>query len=275
MTLLDAPANESQITHRQRLWLYAFGGLALLFLIFPIFIVFPISFSDSRFLKFPPDAWSLRWYEHYFTTPEWMLATWVSLRVALGASVLATVLGVAAAYGVHLLSDRLGRYLEIVLLLPLMVPLIITAVGVFFVYARVGLIASVPGLVLSHTMLALPFVVVTTHSGLKSFDMDLELAARSLGASRLRAFFQVTLPQIRGSVIAGAVFAFIYALDEVVVAIFISGGPNATLTKRMFTALRDEIEPTIAAISALLITFSLTVAVIALAIAARPAQGRG
>jgi putative spermidine/putrescine transport system permease protein len=272
--MLGAPANEIQITHRQRLWLYAVGVLALVFLILPVFIVFPISFSDSRFLKFPPDALSLRWYEHYFTSREWMLATWVSLRVALGASILATGLGVAAAYGIHLLSGRLGRYLEIALLLPLMVPLIITAVGVFFVYARVGLIGSVPGLILSHAMLALPFVIVTTHSGLKGYDMDQELAARSLGASRLRAFFQVTLPQIRGSVIAGAVFAFIYALDEVVVAIFISGGPNATLTKRMFTALRDEIEPTIAAISALLITFSLTVAVLAVAFGSRTGRAR-
>lgn len=264
--MLNRPVNDLQVTHRQRLWLYAVAVATLFFLVAPVAIVFPISFSDSRFLSFPPETWSLRWYQNFFGSPEWMAATWVSLRVATGACFLAGVLGVAAAYAIHQLGGRFGRIAEVTLLLPLMVPLIITAVGVFFVYAELGLIATVPGLVLSHTMLTLPFVVVTARSGLKSFDMAQEKAARSLGASRLRAFVDVTLPQIRGSVIAGMVFAFIYALDEVVVALFISGGQNATLTKRMFTALRDEIEPTIAAISALLIAFSLLVALIGMAL---------
>jgi putative spermidine/putrescine transport system permease protein len=264
--MLDRPVNELQVTHGQRLWLYAIAVVVLFFLVAPVAIVFPMSFSDSRFLQFPPETWSLRWYRNFFGSPEWMAATWVSVRIAVGACLLATVLGVAAAYAIHQLHGRFARFCEILLLLPLMVPLIIIAVGVFFVYAELGLIASVPGLVLSHTMLTLPFVVVTARSGLKGFDMSQERAARSLGASRLRAFWDVTLPQIRGSVIAGAVFAFIYALDEVVVALFISGGPNATLTKRMFTALRDEIEPTIAAISALLIAFSLLVALVGMAL---------
>lgn len=270
--MLSRPVNEIQVTHGRRLWLYAIAVATLFFLVAPVIIVFPISFSDSRFLAFPPEVWSLRWYREFFGSPEWMAATWVSLRVAVGACLLASVLGVAAAYAIHQLRGRFGRYCEILLLLPLMVPLIITAVGIFFVYAELGLIATVPGLVLSHTMLTLPFVVVTARSGLKGFDMSLEQAARSLGASRLRAFFEITLPQIRGSVIAGAVFAFIYALDEVVVALFISGGQNATLTKRMFTALRDEIEPTIAAISALLIVVSLLVALLGMALGARSAR---
>ena len=267
--MLNRPVNEIQVTHRQRLWLYAIAALGLVFLVAPVAIVLPISFSDSRFLSFPPESWSLRWYYNFFTSPEWMSATWVSLRLAVGACFLATIAGLAAAYAIHHLSGRFGRYMEILLLLPLMVPLIITAVGVFFVYAELGLIATVPGLILSHTMLTLPFVVVTARSGLKGFDISQELAARSLGASRARAFFDITLPQIRGSVIAGAVFAFIYAFDEVVVALFISGGPNSTLTKRMFTALRDEIEPTIAAISSLLIVFSLLVALLGMLLGAR------
>jgi len=257
--MLNSPVNDLQVTHRQRLWLYAIAFLALFFLVAPIAIVFPISFSDSRFLSFPPDGYSLRWYRHYFGSSEWMAATWVSLRISVGACFLAGVLGVAAAYAIHQMGNRFGRWVEVTMLLPLMVPLIITAIGVFFVYAELGLIHTVPGLVLSHTMLTIPFVIVTARSGLKSFDMNQEKAARSLGASRLRAFIDVTLPQIRGSVIAGMIFAFIYALDEVVVALFISGGPNSTLTKRMFTALRDEIEPTIAAISSILIVFSLLV----------------
>ena len=260
--MLTSPVNELQITHRQRIWLYVVSTLVLLFLIGPILVVFPSSFSDSRFLNFPPENYSLRWYYHYFGSTEWLAATWVSLRISVAACFLAGVLGVAAAYAINEIGNRLGRWVEVILLLPLMVPLIITAIGVYFVYAQMGLLRTIPGLMFSHTMLTLPFVVVTARSGLKSFDMNQEKAARSLGASRLRAFVDVTLPQIRGSVIAGMIFAFIYALDEVVVSIFISGGDTTTLTKRMFTALRDEIDPTIAAISAMLIVFSLLVVLI-------------
>jgi putative spermidine/putrescine transport system permease protein len=260
--MLTKPVNELQITHRQRIWLYVVSVLALIFLVGPIVIVFPSSFSDSRFLSFPPDNYSLRWYYHYFGSTEWMAATWVSLRVSVAACFLAGVLGLTAAYAITQLSNRFGRWVEVTMLLPLMVPLIITAIGVFFVYSEFGLLRTIPGLMLSHTMLTIPFVIVTARSGLKSFDMNQEKAARSLGASRLRAFVDVTLPQIRGSVIAGMIFAFIYALDEVVVSIFISGGVNSTLTKRMFTALRNEIDPTIAAISSILIVFSLLVVLI-------------
>lgn len=260
---------ETLVSRRQRLWLYAVGIAVLLFLILPVLIVIPMSFSDSRFLTFPPPGLSLRWYDAYFLSPEWMDATRVSLTAAVCTTLLATPLGVAAAYGLHVAEVRYLRAVQLVLLMPLMVPIIIIAIGVFFVFAKLELVGTMPGLVLAHTLMATPFVVVTTLAGLQGFDMNQEKVARSLGAHRLSAFVKVTLPQIKPSVISGALFAFITSLDEVVIALFISGGENSTLTKRMFNALRDEIDPTIAAISSLLIVVSLSIVLAALLLAGR------
>lgn len=251
------PATETQITHAQRLWLYLFGGLVMAFLVVPVLIVLPLSFSDSDYLEFPPRGYSLRWYQAYLTSPEWMEATWISVKVALMTMLAATPLGVAAAYGLQVAGGRWTRGMQVFLLSPLLVPVIIIAIGVFYLYAKLSLLNTLFGLVCAHTILAIPFVMVTVASGLKQYDMSQERAARSLGASRLRAFVEVTLPQIRPSVLSGALFAFITSLDEVVIALFISNGENSTLTRRMFASLRDQIEPTIAAISTLLIVVSV------------------
>ncbi|GLU29720.1 hypothetical protein Brsp01_49530 [Brucella sp. NBRC 12950] len=148
-------------------------------------------------------------------------------------------------------------------MLPLVVPIVITAVGVFFVYAKIGMLATLSGLILANLMLGLPYVVTSVLVGLRKFDPTQEMVARSLGMNRFRAFFAVTLPQIKASVITGMLFAFISALDETVVSLFISGGQYQTLTKRMFTALRDEIDPTIASISSLLTAVSFIVVMLA------------
>ncbi|MFO0997907.1 MAG: ABC transporter permease [Alphaproteobacteria bacterium] len=265
---------ETLVSRRERLWLYLTGGAVLFFLIVPVLIVIPMSFSDSRFLTFPPPGLSLRWYAAYFSSPEWMDATRVSLEVAVLTTLVATPLGVAAAYALHVAEARFLRVLQLALLMPLMVPIIIIAIGIFFVFAKVELVGTIPGLVLAHTLMATPFVVVTALSGLQGFDMNQEKVARSLGARRLSAFVQVTLPQIKPSVISGALFAFITSLDEVVIALFISGGEHSTITKRMFNALRDEIDPTIAAISSILIALSLSIVLAASLLAKRRSGGR-
>jgi putative spermidine/putrescine transport system permease protein len=159
---------------------------------------------------------------------------------------------------------------RLVLMLPLMVPIIIVAVGVFFVYAHTGLVNSMTGLILADTMLGLPYVLISVSADLRTFDQTQEMVARSLGMNRLRSFMTVTLPQIRSSVISAAVFVFIQALDETVVALFVSGGDNQTLTRRMFVALRDEIDPTIAAISTLLTALTLCL-VVTIVVTRRPA----
>jgi putative spermidine/putrescine transport system permease protein len=181
-----------------------------------------------------------------------MQAASTSLIVAVLSTIIATPIGIAAAYAITNSRLRIMGALRLVMMLPLMVPIIIIAIGVFFVYAEIGLLATVPGLVLADVMLGLPYVVIAVTAGLASFDPMQEVVARSLGMNRFRAFMTVSLPQIRPSVISGAIFVFIAALDETIVALFVSGGQNQTLTKRMFTALRDEIDPTIAAISTML-----------------------
>lgn len=255
--MLARPASETQVTHGQRLWLYVLCGLIMMFLMLPSLIVIPMSFSDSRYLEFPPQDWGLRWYRNYFGSIEWMDATRISLSAAVLTVLVATPVGTAAAYGLHVARLRYGGAINALMLMPIMVPVILIAVGVFFLYARLGLNNTLLGLVLAHSMMAIPFVLITTAAGLRSYDMNQELVARSLGASRFWAFCTVTLPQIRFSIISGALFAFIVSLDEVVVALFISGGERATLTRRMFAALRDEIDPTISAISTLLIVVSV------------------
>jgi len=234
-----------------------YGALVLLYLMLPTLIVIPMSFSDSQYLEFPPQTWSLRWYREYFGSEAWMNATRTSLAAAVLATLVATPIGTLAAYGMHCASERVRNRLQILALMPIVVPSILVAVGVFHLYALIDLNYTLMGVVVAHTALAVPFVIVTVLSSLRNYDMTQEIAARSMGASRARAFLTITLPQIRFAVLTGAFLAFITSLDEVVVAMFVSGGENATITRRMFNALRDQIDPTIAAISTCLIVVSV------------------
>jgi putative spermidine/putrescine transport system permease protein len=250
-------SGEAGIAPVRRVWLAALSLLVLAFLVLPVFIVLPMSFSDSQYLEFPPRAWSLRWYRAYLGSADWMAATRVSLLAALLATALATPLGLAAAWGLHRAGGRTARLIRTALVAPLVVPVIILAIGVFYLYVRLGLVNTLAGLVLAHAALALPFVLVLIDAGLRRIDLDQERVARSLGAPPLRAFATVVLPQLERSLVAAALLAFITSLDEVVVALFVSGGPMATLTRRMFTGLRDQVDPTIAAVSSLLILLSV------------------
>lgn len=256
MSWLDRPAGDTQITHRARLWLYAIGAAVLVFLVLPTLIVIPMSFSASQFLEFPPHHLSLRWYESYVASPAWMQATATSLKVAALTAVVATALGTAAAYGLFVSGLRWARVVLMLLLTPIMVPVILVAIGVFYVYVKLGLLNTLAGLVLADSMLAIPLVLLVVTSALRSYDMSQEMVARSLGASRPKAFLLVTLPQIRFAVMTAAILSFLTGFDEVVIALFVSGGTNATLTRNMFNALRDQIDPTIAAISTVMIAVS-------------------
>lgn len=253
---LDSPASETQISQRQRLWLYVLSTVVMLFLVAPTLIVVPMSFSDSLYLEFPPRIWSVRWYENYFSSAEWISATVTSLTVAFLTMLVATPLGVMAAYGLHAAQMKAGRLVFFLLITPMMVPVILIAIGAFYVYAKLQILYTIAGLVMAHTVLALPLVVIVIASALKSYDMNQEMAARSLGAPRWRAFLTITLPQIRFAVVTSALLAFLTSFDEVVVAMFISGGDNSTLTRNMFNALRDQIDPTIASISTIMIVIT-------------------
>ncbi|WP_137391119.1 ABC transporter permease [Rhodoligotrophos defluvii] len=249
-----------QTWSRPLLWTTTVAILA--FLILPIVIVVIMSFSGSRFLTFPPPSFSLRWYEAYFGDRDWMDATRTSVLLATLATVFAVPIGTAAAYAANVSSSKLVRLLQLWLLTPVMVPVIILAAGIYMVYAQVGLVATKTGLVCAYTMMNLPYVFIAVLAGLRSFDMSQEDVARSLGVNRFEAFMKVTLPQIKPSIITGALFAFIGALDETVVSIFIAGGENQTLPRRMFMSLRNEIDPTIAAISSVLIAISFSLVIL-------------
>jgi putative spermidine/putrescine transport system permease protein len=251
---------DRDVSHWQRAWLYAYAAMVLLFLVAPILIVVPMSFTPAEHLEFPPPSLSLRWYRSFFDSAEWMDAGWVSVRAAFFTVLVATPLGTAAAYGLHVAAGPWTKILRAALVVPLIVPVIIVAIGLFYVFAKLGLINTMTGLVLAHTVLAIPFVIVTVTAGLRRYEMSQEMVARSLGANRWVAFFTVTLPQIRTSVLSGALFAFVTSFDEVVIALFISRGESSTLTRKMFTSLRDQVSPTIAAISTMLIAISILVA---------------
>jgi putative spermidine/putrescine transport system permease protein len=272
--MLRRPATETQITHARRLWLYALVGLVLLFLLAPSALIVPLSFSDARYLTFPPPAWSLRWYASFFAAVEWREATAVSLSAAILTMLVATALGTLAAYALNASPARYARLAYVVFLAPLVIPSILVAIAIFLLYAQIGLNNTLTGIVLAHSVVAIPLVVITVASGLKGYDMHQEMVARSLGANRAWAFLTITLPQIRTSVLSAALLAFITSLDEVVISLFIAGGDKATLTKRMFNALRDEIDPTIAAISSLLILISVALLLLSQALQGARARKR-
>ncbi|HEX3954860.1 MAG TPA: ABC transporter permease [Stellaceae bacterium] len=232
-------------------------GLVLLFLALPMFVVIPISFSANIYLKFPPDNLSLRWYAAYFGAHNWLQATIFSLEVAAAVTVLATVLGTTAAFA--LVRARFpGKQLVYVLLLsPLIVPTIITAIAVYFLFARLHLIDSWAGLVLAHTILAIPFVTVILTTSLSGFDIALERAALGLGARPWYALRRVTLPIVAPAIATAALLAFLTSFDEVVIAIFIAGTRATTLPKKMWEGIWLEITPEIAAASTIVVAFTV------------------
>lgn len=257
------PATETQVTHGQRLWLYLFAIVIMVLLVTPTLIVVPMSFSDSQYLEFPPEVWSTRWYKNYFGSPEWMQATATSLKAAFLTMLVATPIGVVAAYGLHASQLPYLRMAFVLLITPMMVPVVLIAIGAFYAYVKLNILYTLTGLVLAHTILAIPLVLIVTGSALKSFDMNQENAARSLGAPRWQAFLTITLPQIRFAVVTSALLSFLTSFDEVVIAMFISGGDNPTLTRNMFNALRDQIDPTIASISTIMIVITCVMMVLA------------
>ena len=229
--------------------LAVFAWLIVGFLIMPTLLVVPISFTKSEFLEFPPPGYSLRWFETYFNSALWLTATSRSFIVAFLAACLATVFGAGTAFALAKSSSRWAGLIYGYFLAPMIVPRIVIAVGMFYLFARIGLVASNAGLVIGHTVLSLPFTVVTIGAILKTYDMRLDQAASILGANRVRTLIHITLPVIKGGLIAAFLFAFITSFDELTVAIFISGGLATTLPKQMWDDMILQLNPTLAAVS--------------------------
>lgn len=233
------------------------GGGVLAFLVVPVIAVIPMSFSSSMVFELIPAAPGLTQYRRFFASPEWMDALGRSVQVALGTTVVATMLGTLAALGLVRIRSRWRTVLEAALISARIVPSIVFAVAAYFVFSLVGVVGTIAGLILAHSVLAFPFVVVLVTSALDGFDRSLEEASQSLGAGPIRTFFRITFPQIRLAVFGGALFAFNVSFDEVVVTLFISGVRSKTLPVKVWDAINYEITPILPAISTLIILVSV------------------
>lgn len=230
----------------------ALAILVALFLILPILIVVPMSFSSAVSFEFPPPGWSLRYYANYFHNPDWIDPTVNSLLIAVGATVLTLLLAVPASIAFTRANFRGKAALNLLIMAPLIVPQVVSAVGYYGYLNLYALTGTRLGVILAHTALALPVTFLVISATLKGFDRNLERAAMSSGAGPLRTFFYVTLPILKSGILVGALFAFLSSFNEAVVAIFIAGRDASTLPKKMFESIRLESDPTIAVISTLL-----------------------
>ena len=242
----------------------AFSTVALLFLIAPILVVIPLSFNAEPYFTFTPgmlslepEAYSLRWYEQVLFSDEWQRAALNSLVIGLSATMLATTLGTLAAVGLSNPAMPWRRPITALLISPMIVPIIISAAGMFFFYSSVNLTQTYTGLILSHAALGAPFVVITVTAAMAGFNRELLQAAASLGAGPLRGFFKVQLPLISPGVISGALFAFAASLDEVVVVLFMGGIEQRTIPRQMWSGIREEISPAILAAATFLIVIAV------------------
>jgi putative spermidine/putrescine transport system permease protein len=252
----EFPNGQRMMPTRPRPWLFAFGGAVAIFLIAPSAVVIVMSFSSGKILMFPPPGFGIHWYENFFGSQEWIGSAFNSLEIAIISSLLATFLGTITAFGLVRGRALTAQVTKAIILMPLIVPLVVTAIGMYFTYQSMGL-STLAGIVVAHTALGLPYVVVTVAASLYGFDADLELAARNLGANPWRSFSRITLPLIMPGVATGAIFAFISSWDEVIVALFLTTPTLRTLPVTMWEQTKSTVDPTIAAASSLLTTFTL------------------
>jgi putative spermidine/putrescine transport system permease protein len=228
--------------------------LVALFLLLPIAIVVPMSFSTAISFEFPPPGYSLGYYAKYFTSEEWLHPTLNSFVVAIGATALTMLLVVPAAFGYVRYRFRGKTFVNLLMMAPLIVPHVVSAVAYYGFLGRVRLTGTLLGVIVAHGVLAVPVAFLVITATLKGFDRNLERAAMSSGAGPLRTFFHVTLPVLRPGMLVGALFAFLSSFNEAVVVIFIGGREASTLPKKMYESIRLESDPVIAVVSTLLVS---------------------
>ena len=257
----------------RRLLMAGLGALTVFYLLAPTLVIVPMSFTEARILSFPPEGFTFQWYERMVTDRQWSTGLVNSLQVAVLTAVLATLLGTLAALGV-----TRGRFpgraaVNALTLSPLIVPVVVIAIGMFGLFVQWRIAGSMIGLVVAHTALALPFVVVNVATSLRTMDRNLDLAATNLGADPRRSFLHITLPIILPGVLAGAIFSFITSWDEVVVAIFMTSARFRTLPVEMWEQVRQAVDPTVAAVSTTLLVVTTALLVLLLVVRRQaPAQ---
>lgn len=255
------------LTAGQVLWHFTFRticGAIFVFLITPILVVMPLSFNAQDFftftpemLRFDPAGYSLKHYQDFFNNADWQNAMKNSLRIAPVATLLSVSFGTLAAIGLSQPHVPFRRAIMAILISPMIVPLIISAAGMYFFYSRIGLQGTYIGVVLAHAALGIPFVIITVTATLVGFDRSLTRAAANMGANPVTTFFRVQMPLILPGVISGGLFAFITSFDEVVVVLFVGSAGQKTLPWQMFTGLREQISPTILAVATILVGISI------------------
>jgi putative spermidine/putrescine transport system permease protein len=248
-------------------------AVVAVYLLAPLVIVFIVSFSAAPFLQFPPPGVSLRWYDNLFTNPAWVQSIWISVQVLAPTAVLATCLGTASAYALVRGSIPGASVIAACLMMPIVVPAIITGAALFGVYRGLGLNGTLPGLIIGHTVLTLPYVVATVSSALRVLDPRLEAAASTLGAPPWMAFWRVTLPLLLPAVLSSLLFAMVVSFDELIVSLFVSSARVRPVAVQMWSNLRGDFDPTIAAMATICFLFAL-LALVAEAILRRDAGAR-
>ena len=259
--------------------LVAFTAIVILWLIVPTLIIVPMSFNEQQSFNFPPQGFSFRWYEHFFTNQVWLQALGNSVVIAIVSALIATVLGVLGAMGLMRLRKRARGIMENLFLAPMIVPGIVLAIGLYSLYLRLQQstgflwLGTIQGFVFAHVVIAFPLVVTNVMASLQGLDSRLEQAASSLGASRLTTFRTVTLPLILPGVTAGALFAFVTSFDEIILSLFIQTPTLQTLPVQLFNSVRQSNDPTVAAVAVVTMLVSLLI-LLAAQTATRPRKGR-
>ncbi len=254
-------------TTKDKIWHYTFRVICyaiFFFLLAPILIMIPLSFNAQPFFTFTremltlnPDGYSLRWYRDFLGSDSWMRSIRNSFIIGIAATVVSTVLGTLAALGLSRAEMPAKGLIMGILISPMIVPLIISAAGMFFFFSSINIAQTYLGVVLAHAALGTPFVVITVTATLVGFDNSLTRAAANLGASPTRSFFKITMPLILPGVISGALFAFITSFDEIVVVLFVAGVEQRTIPREMWSGIREDISPTILAVATILVLISV------------------
>jgi putative spermidine/putrescine transport system permease protein len=237
-------------------WLYVPGLIVAVWMVAPPLVVIPMSLNGERSLSFPPDSWSLRWYQEFFENPAWISSLQASISIALQVMVVSLIIGTLAAFAIVRGTFRGRPLLETISLAPLVVPIVVLGIGTYAVFLDWQLVGTPLGFVAAHTVLAVPYVIITVSASLRVMDRQLERAAAALGAPPYRIFLRVTLPLIAPGVVAGGLFAFVTSFDEVVVSLFIADPELRTLPVEMYSSVTRDINPTIAAASTLILIVS-------------------
>lgn len=240
-----------------RIGLIGYTALVFFYLILPTFVIVPMSFSNKTYLTYPPPGWSTKWYVNLYEDKDYFFALINSLKIGVPAALLATVLGTLAAVAIVRGNFRNARLYSAIALAPLMFPQIILALGLFVVMLKIGLLQTYAAIIIGHAVIAMPLVYVCVAAALMSYEPTYEQAAMTLGANWWRTFRYVTFPMTRMAILVGAIFAFSFSFDEIILALFLTDPETRTLPRQLWEAIYQNITPTVAAASTFILAFSL------------------